>query len=211
MLIRSGEALAIGWSRNMLYSGFDILPRSVFWLAYFNGRSDNTDVIRLKPMHDRYRFSLRGLLILTTGVAAAISIALAWPIYGYSIGPVWLVASFLASAILFFARRTNWGKPLFRIGMTLLLAVTLLYASFGPASGAMARFNTPGSKYPAANNAYRYVYTPVAANFHFSPTPIRSFSLRYTAWWMPPGATIMDFEDGFGWNVPGWSYTVVSY
>ena len=29
MLIRSGEALGIGWSRNMLYSGFNILPRSV--------------------------------------------------------------------------------------------------------------------------------------------------------------------------------------
>ena len=29
MLIRSGEAPGIGWSRNMLYSGFDILPRSV--------------------------------------------------------------------------------------------------------------------------------------------------------------------------------------
>ena len=28
-LIRSGEAPAIGWSRNMLYSGFNILPRSV--------------------------------------------------------------------------------------------------------------------------------------------------------------------------------------
>ena len=31
----------------MLYSGFNILHRSVFWSAYFNGRSDNTDVIRL--------------------------------------------------------------------------------------------------------------------------------------------------------------------
>ena len=29
----------------MLYSGFNILPRSVFWSTYFNGRSDNTDVI----------------------------------------------------------------------------------------------------------------------------------------------------------------------
>ena len=45
VLIRSGEALGIGWSRNMLYSGFNILPRSVFWSAYLNGRSDNTDVI----------------------------------------------------------------------------------------------------------------------------------------------------------------------
>ena len=30
MLIRSGEALGVSWSRNMLYSGFYILPRSVF-------------------------------------------------------------------------------------------------------------------------------------------------------------------------------------
>ena len=29
VLIRSGEALGVGWSRNMLYSGFSILPRSV--------------------------------------------------------------------------------------------------------------------------------------------------------------------------------------
>ena len=47
VLIRSGEAPGVGWSRNMLYSGFDILPRSVFWSASFNGRSDNTDVIPL--------------------------------------------------------------------------------------------------------------------------------------------------------------------
>ena len=46
VLIRSGEAAAIGWSRNMLYSGFNNLPRSVFWSADLNGRSDNTDVIR---------------------------------------------------------------------------------------------------------------------------------------------------------------------
>ena len=31
----------------MLYSGFNILHRSVFWSADFNGRSDNTDVIVL--------------------------------------------------------------------------------------------------------------------------------------------------------------------
>ena len=29
LLIRSGEAPAIGWSRNMLYSGFNTLPRSI--------------------------------------------------------------------------------------------------------------------------------------------------------------------------------------
>ena len=31
----------------MLYSGFNILPRSVFWSADLNGRSDNTDVMWL--------------------------------------------------------------------------------------------------------------------------------------------------------------------
>ena len=31
----------------MLYLGFNILPRSVFWSACFSGRSDNTDVIVL--------------------------------------------------------------------------------------------------------------------------------------------------------------------
>ena len=47
VLIRSGEALAIVWSRIILYSGFNILPRSVFWSAYLNGRSDNLDVMWL--------------------------------------------------------------------------------------------------------------------------------------------------------------------
>ena len=32
----------------MLYSGFNILPRSVFWSANWFRRSDNTDVIPLK-------------------------------------------------------------------------------------------------------------------------------------------------------------------
>ena len=36
----------VGWSRQMLYSGFNILPRSVIRSADFNGRSDNSDVIR---------------------------------------------------------------------------------------------------------------------------------------------------------------------
>ena len=31
----------------MLYSGFNISPRSVFRSANFNARSDNTDVMRL--------------------------------------------------------------------------------------------------------------------------------------------------------------------
>ena len=40
----------VGWSRQMLYSGFNTLPRSVFWSADFNGRSDNLDVMRLERM-----------------------------------------------------------------------------------------------------------------------------------------------------------------
>ena len=52
-LIRSGEAWLVGWSRQMLYSGFGILPRSVFWSAYLNGRSDNADVIQLRAVMAR--------------------------------------------------------------------------------------------------------------------------------------------------------------
>ena len=50
-LIRSGEARLVGWSRQMLYSGFNILPRSVIRSADINGRSDNLDVIPLKAVH----------------------------------------------------------------------------------------------------------------------------------------------------------------
>ena len=58
MLIRSGEARLVGWSRQMLYSGFNTLPRSVFRSADLNGRSDNTDVIRLKARCCRFDRSL---------------------------------------------------------------------------------------------------------------------------------------------------------
>ena len=46
-LIRSGEAWLVGWSRQMLYSEFIILPRSVVRLADFVRRSDNADVMSL--------------------------------------------------------------------------------------------------------------------------------------------------------------------
>ena len=52
VLIRSGEAQLVGWSRLMLYLGFNNLPRSVFWSADLNGRSDNTDVIQLAGCHE---------------------------------------------------------------------------------------------------------------------------------------------------------------
>ena len=51
----------------MLYSGFNILPRSVFWSAYLNGRSDNTDVIWLLEMK---QVSIKSLLLLTGIVCA---------------------------------------------------------------------------------------------------------------------------------------------
>ena len=38
----------------MLYSGFNTLPRSVFWSAYLNGRSDNLDVIRLSQIPESF-------------------------------------------------------------------------------------------------------------------------------------------------------------
>jgi len=55
VLIRSGEARLVGWSRLVLYSGLTILPRSVYWSANFNSRSDNTDVMSLPArQNDEY-------------------------------------------------------------------------------------------------------------------------------------------------------------
>ena len=75
MLIRSGEAPGIGWSRSMLYSGFITLPRSVSWSAYLNGRSDNADVICLMQLHPK--FSIRFLIALTLLCAVGVAIWLA--------------------------------------------------------------------------------------------------------------------------------------
>ena len=52
VLIRSGEAPAIGWSRNTLYSGFNILPRSVVRRQTgFAARITRT-LSRLRERHD---------------------------------------------------------------------------------------------------------------------------------------------------------------
>ena len=56
----------------MLYSGFNILPRSVFWSAYFNGRSDNTDVMSLNLNLNSMQFSIKTLLASTTITAVAV-------------------------------------------------------------------------------------------------------------------------------------------
>ena len=56
-LIRSGEARLVGRSRQMLYSGFNILLRSVFWSANLNGRSDNLDVITLATISCRRTYN----------------------------------------------------------------------------------------------------------------------------------------------------------
>ena len=72
VLIRSGEARLVGWSRLMLYLGFNVSPRSVFWSADFNGRSDNTDVIRLKQMENFLRFSLKTIFAFITVAAVVV-------------------------------------------------------------------------------------------------------------------------------------------
>ena len=49
-LIRSGKARLVGWSRQLLYLGYSVLPRSVFWSADSNGRWDNLDVMCLNQL-----------------------------------------------------------------------------------------------------------------------------------------------------------------
>ena len=73
MLIRSGEAPAIGWSRNMLYSGFNILPRSVIRRQTgFAARITRTLSDLSSSMHSKLRYSIGGLFWLTLLVATLV-------------------------------------------------------------------------------------------------------------------------------------------
>ena len=49
-LIPGGEAQLVGWSRSMLYLGFNTLPRSIVRSAGFARRWDNLDVIQLSSV-----------------------------------------------------------------------------------------------------------------------------------------------------------------
>ena len=79
-LIRSGEAPVVGWSRQMLYSGFNILPRSVIRSANSNGRSDNLDVIPLECMIKigglMPQFSTRSLLLALSYISIVFAVSL---------------------------------------------------------------------------------------------------------------------------------------
>ena len=55
----------------MLYSGFNILPRSVFWSADFNGRSDNLDVIHLKARLLNFRLKTLFAVMTIAAIATA--------------------------------------------------------------------------------------------------------------------------------------------
>ena len=74
VLVRIGEAPEIGWSRNMLYSGFNILPRSVVRRQTgFAARITRT----LSGLRMRKRqFAIRTLLIATMLVAVSFPTAM---------------------------------------------------------------------------------------------------------------------------------------
>ena len=73
MLIRSGEAPGVGWSRNMLYSGFKTLPRSVIrrqtdFAARLTRTLSLLQIGMKKESTSRrrvIRFGIRTLLVLT--------------------------------------------------------------------------------------------------------------------------------------------------
>jgi hypothetical protein len=161
-------------------------------------------------MHQSLRFSLRGILILTAAVAVAITIAMAWLPLGAIIGSTLFVVSIVGSMALLLARHKTWGRLIHHCSVATLLFIVFLYASFGPATWAMARYNTPVTSLHAFK-VYSFIYVPIATGLIFSPEPIRSASIRYTAWWMPNGVKFRDWGVGIGWSVPGSSYTVVSY
>ena len=94
----------------MLYLGFNILPRSVFWSADFNGRSDNLDVIRLPEdhcFHSDMKFQIRNLLFLTAFAALAVT-ALRYPnpyLAGFAAFAVFFALTI--AAVIAFDRRST--------------------------------------------------------------------------------------------------------
>ena len=73
MLIRSGEALGVGWSRNMLYSGFKFLPRSVVHRQTgFAARITRT-LCRFPDAMRKLQFGIASLLFAMTFCAIGIA------------------------------------------------------------------------------------------------------------------------------------------
>ena len=66
VLIRSGEAPAVGWSRNMLYSGFYTLPRSVI-------RRQTGFAARITRTLYGLKMKIFGIIGILLGVAIALS------------------------------------------------------------------------------------------------------------------------------------------
>ena len=166
------------------------------------------------------RFTIRSILFVATFVA----IALAWPRSGARIGPIAL--QFLLGAVLtcWFFRHRERAAIAFRRCVLLLAVLFLFYLSFGPASGAHARYLMPklagpNSRWTAidtfASKTFRYIYKPVAISVIFLPEPVRDWSIAYVAWWMPRNVEFCDWGDGMGWRYEtkthAVSHTVVRY
>ena len=124
----------------MLYSGFDILPHSVFWSAYLNGRSDNLDVIRLQPM--------KGINLEDTNVGPSpvffLVIASTYYFLKYAI---FSAASGASMAVVEgFAERPQWHEELNFISPVIFyLIAVLLYAAFRRTHEDALRFATKNS------------------------------------------------------------------
>ncbi|WP_168567270.1 hypothetical protein [Crateriforma spongiae] len=166
------------------------------------------------------QFSLGGLLLLTSVVAAAVATLLAWPRWGAIIGPALLMVTLVLTLVSFFFRRRRFGLVVFGVSSSMFVATCLLYLSFGPAAWAHARFLSPKIALPASSwtksnefcaDAFNHIYQPIATNAIFTPEPIRSFAMSYVAWWMPNGTEFCDWGDGIGWHRNPVTYTVIHY
>ncbi|TWT33590.1 hypothetical protein KOR34_34220 [Posidoniimonas corsicana] len=169
------------------------------------------------PWFGRIRFSTRTLLLLTPAVALAVALAVvlvqAWPSHGEWLGPAVLAGSFLlttalGAAVWIAPRRQRWARRALIGALAVLLSIGLLYLSFGPACWAMAFYHPPP---PAAARLFHHVYGPIATNVVFAPPRLREACVAYLGWWMPAGADFWEVDRGIGFNVPGWSYTIISY
>lgn len=73
----------------------------------------------------------------------------------------------------------------------LAMAATFVL-SIGPASWALARYNTFDKPMPNAEKAFSGCYIPVATAIIYSPKLMRSAEMWYVSRWMPDGTVFHD-------------------
>jgi hypothetical protein len=144
-----------------------------------------------------FRFGVSAMLYITTLFACALA-SVAW--FDFIAVFFALGSMFFASLICFFASPKPIPRSWAVISYVLFMLLLVYVASYGPATWALAKFNTFDTRRPTFESVYNQIYTPVTGAIITSPWPIRSIGTAYLAWWLPADVQFHDWGDGLGYT-----------